>query len=374
MVFMTNTRTPIVIMLAVAALLAPAGCKSRAEPPAPASSVEAPATARRPELPPEPLPPVADRAAEVPGLEAKLAADKAYQGVWQAPRADLDLFLTLVSELLAEGQASGSIITAASSKKRKDAAITLFLIFSRVGHFPAEFSKRVEGHLDAVKPEPHLGVWAPWKKGDPIHDLTALAAWLRQTDPAYLRERIAAKSGAGPIPWQRQTRPPLRPWLVFEATAVRRLALLGPMQASDCGKFFEPVVKVDPADGHTTPACEPRFKVVEDVALDEPWRDKPGRRISIEALDPDLTDEECAAIVERFRDKAAPGGLVGVGVPLHNDRPEIHSKAITPGEQAHTFPLCHDNFDGKGIVVDAARETQRAFDYPDAKDAAPTPR
>ena len=63
------------------------------------------------ELPPEPPPALADKAGDVPGLEAALAKDAAYQKVWSGPRGDLNTFLSVVSELIATG---GSMPTAAS--------------------------------------------------------------------------------------------------------------------------------------------------------------------------------------------------------------------------------------------------------------------
>ena len=49
-----------------------------------------------------------------------------------------------------------------AKKPLMDAATKLFLIFSRVGHFPDDFTAALEAHLETVKGEPHLGLWSPW--------------------------------------------------------------------------------------------------------------------------------------------------------------------------------------------------------------------
>jgi hypothetical protein len=212
-------------------LLAFLGCKPNNGASADAGTTSTTASAiARPTLPPEPPPPVADKAVEVPGLEAALAKDAAYQAIWTGPRPDRNTFLSYVSELLATSSAPGPLSAAATAAKTHDAGVKLFLIFSRVGHFPDDFTKKLSAHLDATKSEPHLGTWAPMTaKTGPIHDYTALASWFRREDPAYLRERIAAKSdGGGPFHWAAWTgkEPAARPWLVDEVAAFDRLALL----------------------------------------------------------------------------------------------------------------------------------------------------
>jgi hypothetical protein len=185
-------------------------------------------TAARSALPPEPPPLAADHAEEVPGIEAKLAADAAYTGVWTGPRADLDLFLTWVSELLEAGDASTDITTPLKAKHLHEAGVKLYLVFTRLGSFPADFTAQLAKELAATKREPHLGTWSPWASGQPIHDYSALAAWLNREDAGYLREHIAAKS-AGFIHWTTTINPaypPVRPYLVSELDALNRLALL----------------------------------------------------------------------------------------------------------------------------------------------------
>ncbi len=109
-------------------LPAVAACRPKTDPSAGATpdaeaapSAVAPA---RPALPPEPAPPVADKAGEVPDLEAKVAADKAYAAVWMGPRADLNAFLSYVSELLATGGAPTPLASAVKAKKLQDPAIS----------------------------------------------------------------------------------------------------------------------------------------------------------------------------------------------------------------------------------------------------------
>jgi len=182
--------------------------------------------AARPALPPEPLPLAAAHADEVPGIEAKLAADATYIAVWTGPRADLDLFLTWVSELLEAGGASTDTTTPLKTKHLQEAGLNLYLVFTRVGSFPPDFTAQLTKHLAATKREPHAGTWSPAGKG-PIHDYSALAAWLNREDAGYLREHIAAKS-AGPTHWTtiNPAFPPARPYLVSELDALSRLALL----------------------------------------------------------------------------------------------------------------------------------------------------
>ncbi len=258
-------------MLALVALLAiSAGCRDRSEPRA--SAMAAAGSVRvAVELPPEPAPPVAQRAAEVPALEAKLAADKGYQGVWKAPRPDLNAFLTYVSELIAEGGSPGDVAAAARARKVGDAGVTIFLIVARVGRLPDELTRRVLAHLEVIKGEPHLGVWSPPKKGQPAHDFTALAAWLRPGQPGYLRERLAAKK-AGPIGWSPigTKEPPLRPWLSQPGAALTRLALLGPLVRDDCAAVgLEYVEQVGPT-GAATGVCDKKAPPKADPKADLP--------------------------------------------------------------------------------------------------------
>ena len=200
------------------------------------ASVTAAVTPPKPVLPPEPPPPVADKAGEVPNLEAALAKDAAYQGVWTGPRADLNAFLSYVSELVAMGGAPVPLMNAVKAKKLQDAGTKLFMVFSRVGKFPDDFTKKLATHLDGAKSEPHVGTWSVFTKGGAYHDISALAAWSRPEDASYLREHIAAKAtGAGPFPWSpwpgKGEAPRL--WLLDEVAALDRLALLVKLTAEE---------------------------------------------------------------------------------------------------------------------------------------------
>jgi hypothetical protein len=190
----------------------------------------------RPTLPPEPPPPVADLAAEVPKLEAKLTGNKTYQGMWdEARRADLNLLLTMVSSLLASGGWSGPTLDAVDARNRKDghlmeqAAIGLFAIHVRTNTYPADFTNALRQHLEKLRAAPHLGTWEPFRKGSAPFDITALAVWLNQEDPAYLREMLTARREAPPgmgWPGIDPKKPPLRLWLADEKAALERLSLL----------------------------------------------------------------------------------------------------------------------------------------------------
>jgi hypothetical protein len=248
-----NYRAAIPVALALAVSSA---CKPKSDAPAPAasaaSSAAPAATAAKPALPPEPPPPQADKAAQVPGFEAALAKDAAYQAVWSGPRDNLNGFLTVVSELMAMGGVPTSISNPVDAKKLGDATTKLFLIFVRVGKFPDDFTAKFAAHLNATKAEPHLGTWSAYTKGAAHHDYTALAAWARPEDPTYLRERLSAKKpNAGPLPWESWSdkEPPQRPWLVNESTALDRLALLTTLTGDELARqqVLQAIVKKEAA-------------------------------------------------------------------------------------------------------------------------------
>ena len=344
--------------LAALLVLVLGACKPKGGAPAPDAGVTAPptASAAKPVLPPDPPPPVADKADQVPGFEAVLAKDGAYQAVWTAPRSTLDPFLTYVSELLAEGSASTEITTVVAAKNLEDAAIKLFLIFSRLGRFPSDFAAKLATHIDGVQSEPHLGTWSPWTKGAPIHDFTGLAAWSKPENGAYLRERIAAKR-LGPTRWSSPLQTPARPWLVSQRAATERLALLMPLEPSDCTPLRQLEQRVDPQTGATRGACVSNFTTKETDL--RPVKD--GTRVNVASPDYEMTDAECADIIGRVRSKAGAEGAVYVSIPIVNDRPEDHAGTARE-DWSKDAVLCLDVLDGKlvgkGVQSGGARAAQ----------------
>jgi hypothetical protein len=122
------------------------------------------------------------------------------------------------------------VATAGTTLKTKhlhEAGLNLYLVFTRLGSFPKDFTAQITKHLAATKGEPHSGTWSPSGRGQPIHDYSALAVWLNRGDAGYLRDHIAAKN-AGPTHWTtiNPAFPPARPYLVSELDALNRLALL----------------------------------------------------------------------------------------------------------------------------------------------------
>lgn len=219
-------------------LVATSACRPRSQPLAEkdAAVPADPVSPRRPTLPAEPAPPDADLAREVPDLEAKLAKDPAYVAVWTSPRADLNAFLTAVSETFAFGGVTKTVTDLLRQRKLFDAMVKLAQISSRKGAFPDDFLAKLAAHLAGVKGESHLGTWSLPVKGQPPHDFTAIAAWTNREDAAYFRERLAAKVD-GPIPWATYTpdpkQPALRPYLVDEAKAYEWLGLLTRLTADE---------------------------------------------------------------------------------------------------------------------------------------------
>jgi hypothetical protein len=342
----------IVLAGAIKAMRVRAGADTAAQ-----SSVATTASAApsRPALPPEPPAPAASLAREVPDLEAKLAADTAYQAVWTGPRAHLNTLLTATSEFLAKDRAAKVVFERLKENKLNDAVVKLYMIQVRAGRYPEDFTKKLGAHLEAVKREPRMGTWSRWKEGDVPHDFTALAAWAKPDDPAYLRELIAARrEGAGPFRWEVPLDPPLRPWLVSHRHAAARLALLGDVTAADCAPVSQLVVALDARTGQTREVCAPKHSVVEDVDL----APKPGRRITVASPDWEMSDDECAAIIGEYRARAGEEGLVRVTVPLQNDQPENHP-GVPRDQWVTDGVLCFDNTDDKeGVKVGPARTLQ----------------
>ncbi len=197
------------------------------------------ASARRIELPPEPPPPVADLASEVPELERKLSENKAYRGMWDPERSDVrDLLLSALSQLLSVGGYVGQVLTAIDHKKDiDDAATKLFLIHSRIGRYPDDFTAKLKAHLASVRTEPNLGVWRPLVKGQVPMDFSALALWMNREQAPYVRAMLAARKD-GPAPWVSAEKAD-RPYLADEMAAIEWLAKLGPLEPTEKQRLDE---------------------------------------------------------------------------------------------------------------------------------------
>ncbi len=227
--------------VAAGAAFALVGCKMDPAPSGQAASATVAPTATalpsRPILPPDPTPSQAALASQVPDFEKKIAADAKYAALWAggAKRDELNSFLTVVSELLIEGAAPVEATKPLHARGQFDAAKNLFLIFVRAGTLPEDFTKHARAHLAATRAEAHLGVWAPYANGTAVHDYSALAAWLMREDPAYLRERLAAKR-QGPTKWKTHASPSPIPYLAEELAALDWLALLAPLTPEESAR------------------------------------------------------------------------------------------------------------------------------------------
>lgn len=228
MVF-TLRRLP--ILLAIAATLA---CKRPTQTLTEAGAAPSPPPAPTFSKLIEPPPAAADLAHEAPALEAKVTGDKGYAALWQpAGESHRALFLTVVSELLAEDGAPKVATEALRKREQFEAARTLHMYWSRVGHYPDAFTKQVEGELARGRTAPHRGLWASPAAGQLPVDWTALAMWLHDDDPAIVRERFLAKRH-GPLPWAQHANPPARPWLVERGPMLTRLQELSGVTPEVC--------------------------------------------------------------------------------------------------------------------------------------------
>lgn len=72
------------------------------------------------------------------------------------------------------------------------------------------------------------------------------------------------------------------------------------------------------------------------IADDSPVPPRKGHRVQINSQDTDLTKEECRALINAYRHRAAPDGQVSVRKP---------SQAFN----GQLTPWCIENFDGQGI-------------------------
>ena len=189
--------------------------------------------------------------ADTADLEAKLAADQAYAGIWEAPRRkDLLLLLTAVSQRLTHGELVGQTIGAVRAARLDQAAATLDLIQQRAGQYPDDFTKRFNALLDSMKGEPRLGTWSEPIAGQPPHDYAGLAAWHRapRRDFHYMRELLAARR-LGPARWVVPSRTRAKRFLTVERDALAHIDKITKLGLLERARFDEiglvgPLVKL----------------------------------------------------------------------------------------------------------------------------------
>ncbi len=255
----------VVSVLLVVGLL---GCKrtggagtpdAQASPPPSTSAASAP-----PPIPEEPPPADADRAKELPALEAKLKNDKAYASVWTVGReGNRRLLLTAVADLVAFGTMHLTTIEATKKVGLFETATTLGKILSRSGKLPDDFVTKAKTHFASVKGEPHLGLWSPAENGQPAIDATALAMWFSPNDGDYVRERLRALAG-GPFPYRGKEHTATRPWLANIGDVAVRLNALGKFGKEDCLAVHMEWSEQVLADGRTVVGCDtPKEPTVE---------------------------------------------------------------------------------------------------------------
>lgn len=197
------------------------------------------ATAAPPVVPPD-APALPELANEVPALEARLASNPAYQRIWTADhRDDLVLLLSGLSQLLSVGGFYGPVLTAIDKKPElNDAAVKLYLIDSRLARLPESFTTSLDGFLDQVEAEPHMGLWRVAEPGKVPHDFAALAATVRRTRPEYLREVLAARR-EGPSFWAKPYKndAPSRVYIATEEGVLERLAAMSSLTTDESARL-----------------------------------------------------------------------------------------------------------------------------------------
>ncbi len=158
---------------------------------------------------------------DVAEFEARLETDKAYARIWALPRADLNVFLSALSNRLILSTSPESILSRTRQLDLEDAVESLIAIHARTGVLPAAFVDELKAHLGTTR----HGLWGK------SHDYTALACIADPDNLAYLRERILAMRATG----FRYERPevPKQYWLVDEKAAREHLCTLVPTDP-DC--------------------------------------------------------------------------------------------------------------------------------------------
>lgn len=237
-----------------------------------AAATSANASAAPPVVPPEPRPPLAEKAGEVPALEAKLAADKQYTAAWGTDHpSERAILLTALSDLIAYGTMHADAQAAAKKAKLADALTTIDKLLARTGRLPTDLSAKVEAHLAANRTAPRLGLWNPEEKGQPLLDATALAMWLHPNDSAIVRERMRALV-KGPFPSRKDT-PMKRKWLANLGDVIDRLGALGTFTKEDCTELGARWTQKTLVNGQTQFGCEAPKEAVADPAASQGGED-----------------------------------------------------------------------------------------------------
>jgi len=206
-------------------------------------------------VPAEPVP-LAAKADEVPGIEAKLVADKAYVAVWTTGHEEARLAMfTAISDLLASGSLHTAVEPVLKDAGLMDALGMMNGVLARSGKLPTDFTTRADAYLAANKTAPRLGLWNPFEKGKPVVDATALAMWMHPNEVPYVRERMLALVH-GPFPYSGKE-PERRRWLMNAAEVAQRVAALGAFTEADCTMLGHEW-HVTTTSGVTSASCDPR--------------------------------------------------------------------------------------------------------------------
>ena len=195
-------------------------------------------------LPPEPAPPGAAKAGDVPELREKLAAIPAWSAITSGNteyRADLELVLATESHVLSTGGLAGPVLSAMNEREDLKSIVGLLgAIEWRTGTYPTEFVETADAYFESVASEPNLGLWTASPSAGPYPiDLTALAVRLHRDSPSYVRERIASLRASGPVEWLNDKHPPSRAYLVSERDALEWLALLTSLTEAESRRLTE---------------------------------------------------------------------------------------------------------------------------------------
>jgi hypothetical protein len=226
-----------------------AGSPAAITPTVSAAASSAPA----PKIQPEPAPPLAHLAGEVPKLEEELAKDEKYSAALADPTIRPVLF-TAVSQIMAVGGFTKGALPILKEKGVTTPAAKLFTILSRAGRFPAPFTEALKSYLATNEKAAHLGTWSDT---DEVLNLAALAVWAKPEDPRYLREHLAVMSSRGAWNPDAPYTDQLRPWLSVEAVALDRLSRM---------------VELTPDETKRVAELTEKAKLPREVAIKKPFQ------------------------------------------------------------------------------------------------------